>query len=277
MPELPEVEIVARSLSELVEGLEIAAAALHREKLAPAFDPKEFARLLSGGRIDSVGRRGKHILFELSSNRTLIVHLRMSGKFVLLEPHEPNPKFTHAELFFPDERRLVFEDQRHFGYMNIAETDHVSDTPEISKLAPEPFSDDFNREYLTRVLSQTRRPIKDVLLDQSKVCGLGNIYAAESMFLARVNPAVPANRISAIKTGRLFTAIRHVLRESIEQGLKAMLDRTNIENRYFNGSSNGSWLVYDREGQPCVNCGRALKRMKQSGRSTVYCPRCQRK
>lgn len=276
MPELPEVEIVARSLAELVTGRKIEAAALHREKLSPAFPPEAFAERLSGRSIEEIGRRGKHILFGLSGGTTLIVHLRMSGRFSLLGAGEENPRFTHAEFFFSDEERLVFEDQRHFGFMNIAETPHIHETPEIKKLAPEPFSDEFSRDYLKEVLKNTRRPIKDVLLDQTRVCGLGNIYAAESMFLARLHPALPANRISSIKAGRLHTAIRHVLAESIEAALSARLDRSNIENRYFNGSSNGGWLVYDREGEPCVNCGRSLKRIRQSGRSTVFCPRCQK-
>ncbi|QQS42494.1 MAG: bifunctional DNA-formamidopyrimidine glycosylase/DNA-(apurinic or apyrimidinic site) lyase [Acidobacteriota bacterium] len=277
MPELPEVEIVARSLSELVAGRKIAAATLHREKLAPAFPPVSFAEKLSGRTIETIGRRGKHILLGLSGGTTLIVHLRMSGRFSLLGADELNPKFTHAEFFFRDDERLVFEDQRHFGYMNIAETARVHETPEISKLAPEPFSEKFSAEYLKRVLNRTKRPVKDVLLDQTRVCGLGNIYAAESMFLARVNPEMPANRVSSIKAGRLHTAIRHVLAESIEAGLAARLDRSDIENRYFNGSSNGGWLVYSREGEPCVNCGRKLRRIRQSGRSTVFCPGCQRK
>ncbi|HUF05276.1 MAG TPA: bifunctional DNA-formamidopyrimidine glycosylase/DNA-(apurinic or apyrimidinic site) lyase [Aridibacter sp.] len=277
MPELPEVEIVARSLAELVTGRKIAVAALHREKLAPDFSPEEFAERLSGRTVEEIGRRGKHILIGLSEGTTLIVHLRMSGRFSLLRAADENPRFTHAELFFSDEERLVFEDQRHFGYMNIAETPRVHVTPEISKLAPEPLSDEFSREYLKEVLENTKRSVKDVLLDQTKVCGLGNIYAAEAMFLARVNPAIPADRVSAVKAGRLHTAIRHVLAESIDAGLAAGLDRSNIENRYFNGSSNGGWLVYDREGEPCVNCGRRLTRIKQSGRSTVFCTGCQRR
>lgn len=276
MPELPEVEIVSRSLAELVTGRKIVSALLHREKLAPALSPVDFSAKLSGKTIEKIGRRGKHIIVDLSEDATLIVHLRMSGRFVLLRPDEENPKFTHAEFYFADEDRLIFQDQRHFGYMNVVRSDLVAETPEIRKLAPEPLSDEFSREYLRGVLAGTGRPIKDVLLDQTRVCGLGNIYAAESMFLSRIDPAIPSNRISAIKTGRLHIAIRKVLSESIKAGLAARLDRSNIENRYFNGSSNGGWLVYDREGQPCTNCGRTLKRIKQSGRSTVFCPKCQR-
>ncbi len=277
MPELPEVEIVARSLEEAVSGRLIEAAMLHREKLAPAFPPTQFSTRLKGRRIEYISRRGKHILIKLEGEVTLVVHLRMSGRFILLGADEENPAFTHAEFFFPDEQRLVFQDQRHFGYMNISDTGKVCELPEIAKLAPEPFSDAFSRAYLKNVLQHTRRPLKDLLLDQTKVCGLGNIYAAEAMFRSRLHPQKSSNMVSAVKAHRLHDAIRHVLSESIEAGLRSRLDPGNIENRYFNGSSNGGWLVYDREGRPCRICGTDIRRVKQSGRSSYFCPRCQRR
>ena len=277
MPELPEVEIVARSLEETIKGRRIASARLNREKLAPSVPPGRFSSLLSSRTIGSVSRRGKHILVGLSGGVTLVVHLRMSGRFVLLDEGEENPKFTHAEFDFVNGRRLVFQDQRHFGYMNIAATDEVAVLPEIVKLAPEPFSDEFDIGYLRRVLASSRRPLKELLLDQTKVCGLGNIYAAEAMFLARLHPALPASRVSAVKTGRLHRAIIDVLKESVEAGLAKRLDPGNIENRYFNGSSDGDWLVYDREGKLCHRCGSGIRRIVQAGRSSYFCPKCQRK
>ena len=276
MPELPEVEIVARSLKEAVEGRTIISAALHRKLLAPAISPRRFSKLLSGRSIEGVGRRGKHILLDLSGGQTLIVHLRMSGRFILLNAEEENPKFTHAEFTLDGEERLVFQDQRHFGYMNAVHSSAVHEAKELKKLAPEPFSDEFSRDYLKTVLSKTSRVLKEVLLDQTKVCGLGNIYAAEAMFLARLHPALPANKVSPIKTGRLHRAIVDVLRESVEAGLRKRLDPGNIENRYFNGSSASGWLVYDRENEPCERCATPIKRMKQGGRSTCFCPNCQR-
>jgi formamidopyrimidine-DNA glycosylase len=277
MPELPEVEIVARSLNDVVRGRVIADALLHREKLAPSVEPSQFSSNIKGRTIKSVSRRGKHILMNLSGEVTLVVHLRMSGRFILLDADDENPTFTHAEFFFPDEQRLIFQDQRHFGYMNIAATQHLETLPEIAKLAPEPLSGSFNRNYLKSTLKATRRPLKDLLLDQTKVCGLGNIYAAEAMFLARLHPRTISNTVSSVKAHRLHDAIQHVLSESIEAGLSKRLDPGNIENRYFNGSSAGEWLVYDREGAPCHNCRTKIRRVKQSGRSSYFCPRCQRK
>jgi len=277
MPELPEVEIVARSLAEAVKGKKIVSAQLHRKLLAPALSPARFSRQIGGTIITGIGRRGKHILVGLSEDLTLIVHLRMSGRFILISPGEENPRFTHAEFHFENEERLIFEDQRHFGYMNLVETAKLNEAKELCKLAPEPLSDSFSLDYLKKTLRSTARPLKDVLLDQTRVCGLGNIYAAESMFLARLHPAVPSNRVSAIKARRLHMSIREVLSESIESGLRKRLDPGNIENRYFNGSSASGWLVYDRENAPCDRCGTPVRRMRQSGRSSYFCPRCQRK
>lgn len=277
MPELPEVEIVSRSLSDVVKGRKILSARLYRPLLAPAETAESFSSKLADRSVSEISRRGKHILISLSGGVTLIVHLRMSGRFILLDRDTENPRFTHAEFRFLDDERLVFQDQRHFGYMNIAKTSSVHETPELRKLAPEPLSDAFSREYLKHVFQRSARAVKDVLLDQTKVCGLGNIYAAESMFAARIHPEVRARDVSAIKTGRLHSAIRAVLIESIEAGLSRRLDPRNIEDRYFNGSSGGEWLVYGRESGACRRCATPVKRIRQSGRSTFFCPRCQRR
>ena len=141
MPELPEVELVAQSLNNLVKGRKILIAELLRERLAPENQPEDFAGKLKDSTIVSVHRRGKHILFDLDNGQTLIAHLRMSGRFQLLPFERENPKFTHAVFYFADEDRLIFSDQRHFGFMKIVETAHLSEAKEIKKLAPEPFSD----------------------------------------------------------------------------------------------------------------------------------------
>ena len=150
MPELPEVELVAQSLNELVSQRKIIAAELFRERLAPFNSPTDFAARLSNANIRRVHRRGKHILFDLDNGQTLIAHLRMSGRFMLLPLERENPKYTHAAFYFGDETRLVFQDQRHFGLMKIVETVKLFEAKELSKLAPEPFSDDFTPAYFGR-------------------------------------------------------------------------------------------------------------------------------
>ncbi|MEO7658653.1 MAG: DNA-formamidopyrimidine glycosylase family protein, partial [Pyrinomonadaceae bacterium] len=183
MPELPEVELVARSLDKIVKGKKIDSAELLRERLAPDCPPSDFAKRLSSGRINFVHRRGKHILFDLDNNNTLIAHLRMSGRFLHLPVESANPKFAHAIFYLGGGTKLIFDDQRHFGLMKIVETERLGMVESIQKLAPEPFSDEFSTGYLFARLNASKRSLKEFLIDQTKVCGLGNIYAAEVMFL----------------------------------------------------------------------------------------------
>jgi formamidopyrimidine-DNA glycosylase len=277
MPELPEVELVAQSLDKIVKNRTVVAAELLRARLAPANPPEEFARRLKNARINFVHRRGKHILFDLNNSDTLIVHLRMSGRFMLLPAERENPKYTHAAFYFADETRLVFQDQRHFGLMKIVETKNLPETKEIKCLAPEPFSDEFTPEYLRKVLQTSKRSLKEFLLDQTKVCGLGNIYASEAMFLARVNPQIAANQVSPRKANLLFEKIREVLAESIRHGSTLNVDPQNIDGSYYGGGYTNGWRVYDRENEPCAVCAKPIKRIVQSGRSSYFCLKCQKK
>ncbi len=277
MPELPEVELVTKSLNKLVKKRKILTAELLRERLAPKNSPEDFEESLKNAKINFVHRRGKHILFDLDNKKTLMAHLRMSGRFMLLPFERENPKFTHAVFYFEDEERLVFSDQRHFGFMRIIETNNVHNSKELAKLAPEPFSDEFSKDYFRNILRTSQRNLKEFLLDQTKVCGLGNIYAAEAMYLARINPQIPANKVSAIKANRLHKFIKQVLGESIEHGSTLNVDPENIDGSYYGGGYEDHWRVYDREAEPCVNCNTKIKRLKQGGRSSYYCPKCQRK
>jgi len=276
MPELPEVELVARSLDRLVAGRRIEAAKLLRPGLAPENPPREFARALRGARIVRVSRRGKHILAELDSGRVLITHLRMTGRFLLLPARRSLPKHTHALFRLDDGRRLAFTDQRHFGLMKVASAERLAEERELRDLAPEPFSDEFTPDYLAGVLARTRRALKDVLLDQTKVTGLGNIYAAEVLFLARVNPFSTASRLPRRQVTRLHRAILEVLGEAIAHGSTMNVDPENIDGSYFDGGgSQGCWRVYDREGERCHRCKESIQRVAHAGRSTYFCPGCQ--
>jgi formamidopyrimidine-DNA glycosylase len=276
MPELPEVESVARALQTFVAGRTIALAELRRPRLAPDTSPAAFARLLNGRRINFIHRRGKYILFDLTGDQTLITHLRMSGRFLLLPAEIEDPKFTHAVLHLTDGMRLVFDDQRHFGLMKIVDTWELHEAKEIKKLAPEPFSDEFSVEYLTRVSRASKRSLKEFLIDQTKVTGLGNIYACEAMFLAGVHPGIRSNKLSKPRLAKLHASIVATLAEAVAHAEKIAPDPENLEGGYFSGS-NGGWLVYDRQGKPCRTCGTTITRLKQGGRSTYFCPMCQRR
>lgn len=277
MPELPEVEYVTRALERLVSGRRIVAAKLLLRRLAPDISPQQFARSLRGARIKTLGRRGKHILIGLDNGRVLIVHLRMTGGFQYLPPRRHLPKYTHAIFTLDNGRRLVFTDQRQFGLMKIVDAEELSNAKELRSLAPEPFSAEFTPAYLAQTLSRSRRTLKELLLDQKRVVGLGNIYASEAMFLARINPFVKANELSRRRVPRLHRAILDVLNESISFGSSVDLDPENIDGRTYDGPFEERWRVYDREGEPCRVCGSAIRRVAQGGRSTFYCPRCQRR
>lgn len=276
MPELPEVELVAKSLNTLVKNRKITAAELLRERLAPETPPPEFAAKLKNTTVNGVKRRGKHILFDLDSGSTLIAHLRMSGRFMLLPLEVEPPKYTHAVFYLEDETRLIFQDQRHFGYMRIVETSKLNESKEIKKLAPEPFSDEFSTDYFHKVLKASRKSLKELLLDQTKVCGLGNIYASEAMFLARINPQTPANAVSRRKAKVLHEKIKEVLADSIAHGSTMNVDPENIDQSYYGGGYEQSWRVYNRENEPCTVCRTPIERLKQNGRSSYYCPVCQK-
>jgi len=277
MPELPEVELVARSLDRLVAGRRITAARLLQPDIAPETTPRAFARALRGQQVDGVGRRGKLIVFAFEAGPFLLTHLRMTGRFLLLPPEAVLPKHTHAILYLDDERRLVFNDQRRFGRMRVVRADELPYVRQLRTLAPEPFSAEFSPEYLRGVFARTRRAVKEVLLDQTKVTGLGNIYAAEAMFLAGIHPQAQAARIAPRRLARLHCAILQVFDESLAHGSTLNVDPQDIEGSYYAGGYQGRWHVYDRAGEPCVNCGAAIRRIVQANRSTYFCPRCQRR
>ena len=277
MPELPEVEIVARSLDKIVRDRRIAEAELLRPRLAPHTNPLDFAETLRNAAVNFVHRRGKHILFDLDNGWTLITHLRMSGKFMLLHASAPDPKFTHAIFHLGDDSRLVFQDQRHFGLMKIVRTAELNAANEIRKLAPEPLTSEFTFDYLRSVLRASKRTLKEVLLDQTKVCGLGNIYASEAMFLAGADPRVRGFKLSKPKTAALYESIRLVLSDAVAVGIKLPINPEDIGGSIYGNGSEWEWRVYDREGEPCRKCESLLRRIVQGGRSTYFCGRCQRR
>jgi formamidopyrimidine-DNA glycosylase len=272
MPELPEVEHVVRALSPLVVGRRILAAELNLKRIAPNISRPAFARQLRNSVITAVGRRGKYILFQLASGHVLATHLRMTGKFVSLTIDQSLPPYAHVIFYLDDDRRLVFCDMRQFGRMHI----FTKPPRELSTLAPEPLSDEFTEEYFLETLSRSRRPLKQLLLDQTRVLGLGNIYAVEALFLAGVNPKKAANRLSKPRARKLYQAIRDVLQEAIDAGSTLRIDLADGNGSYF-GTAERFWRVYEREGEPCVRCGTKIRRVVQGGRSTYFCPRCQKR
>ncbi|MFZ4984969.1 MAG: bifunctional DNA-formamidopyrimidine glycosylase/DNA-(apurinic or apyrimidinic site) lyase [Blastocatellia bacterium] len=275
MPELPEVEMVVRHLRRLLEGRRIERARLLRARLAPDLTPRQFAARLRGAEIAEVGRRGKHILVQVGGGWTWVIHLRMSGRFLLAEKEMELPPFTHATFELDNGWHLLFTDQRHFGLMMVVRTAELEGVEALRRLGPEPFDDGFSVEYLSARCERSRQPIKLLLLDQSKVVGLGNIYAAEALHRAGIDPRLEARQLSPRRLTRLHAEIREVLREAIEAGSTLNTDPREVYGRYGSGAFEENWRVYDREGDPCPGCGEAVQRFTQGGRSTYYCAVCQ--
>lgn len=277
MPELPEVEHVVRALRRAVLGRQIVAIEIRLAKLISPTSTSIFNRKLKNARIESIGRRGKYILIELDSNRVLAVHLRMTGQFRVLMPDDPLPPHAHAIFYLDDERRLVFRDQRQFGVMKLVARSQLSKTKGIKELAPEPFSDDFSVAYLKETFARSRRTLKTLLLDQTRVLGLGNIYAAEALFRARMNPFKIASELSSRRVERLHQAIRDVLRAAVSGNSASRINLENPDGFSYGEAFGRVWQVYEREGEPCFKCGTRIRRLTHGGRSTYWCPRCQRR
>lgn len=283
MPELPEVETVRRGLLCVMEGKVIAQAAVNRDGLRWPF-PVGMALRLSGTRVIALRRRSKYILADLSSGETLLIHLGMSGRMLIsgealgaFHHHHPVPqKHDHVVLDMQGGARVTFNDARRFGAMDLVPTVSAERHPLLAALGPEPLGNDFNEAYLIARLAHRNTPIKSALLDQHIVAGLGNIYVCETLFRARLAPQRKAGDLTAREVAALVPTIREVLTESIEAGGSSLRDFRQADGEL--GYFQHSFRVYGREDQPCVTpgCCGLVARIVQSGRSSFYCPQCQR-
>ncbi len=278
MPELPEVEMVVRHLRPLLVARRLERVDLRRARLAPELSVRQFATRLRRGEVEAVERRGKHILVHLSTGWTWMTHLRMSGRFLFVEAvhaQEFEAAHTHLVVELDGGDQLQFADPRHFAWMTVVRRGEWAEHAALRKLAPEPFDEAFSREYLEEQCRRSQLAIKLFLLNQERVCGLGNIYAAEALHRAGIDPRRPASRIAPERIGRLHAEILAVLREAIEVGSTLETDPREIYGRYGAGAFEENWRVYDREGQSCPACEGTISRLTQGGRSTYFCPGCQ--
>jgi formamidopyrimidine-DNA glycosylase len=268
VPELPEVETTVRGLDKVLLGRRIARVELRRADLRRAF-PADLGQRLSGATVTGLGRRGKFGLIHTSRGDTLVFHLGMSGKW-RVDPAEAHPH-DHLLIETDDGRRLALNDPRRFGSVDLVPTAEVAQWGPLGELGPEPT--DLDPSTLARQLHGRSAPIKALLLDQRIVAGLGNIYASEALHRAGIHPARAGGKISRQRLEKLVGAIRAVIAEAIEAGGSTLRDyaRPDGELGYF----SARFSVYDREGGQC-RCGGTIRRIVQGGRSTFYCPRCQR-
>ena len=283
MPELPEVETVRRGLEPVMTRRQIIEAQVNRPDLRWPL-PKDMANRLTGAEILRLRRRSKYILADLSTAETLIIHLGMSGRMSVsgakvgdfYHDHQPAQKHDHIVLELAGGARVIFNDPRRFGMMDLAPTARADAHPLLAKLGPEPLGNAFDETYLVEALKGKGSPIKTALLDQSIVAGLGNIYVCEALHRTGISPVRKAGKISAPRVGVLVPVIRDVLSEAIEAGGSSLRDYRQADGEL--GYFQHNFRVYDREDAPCAtpDCGGKIKRIVQSGRSTFYCPQCQR-
>lgn len=274
MPELPEVETIRRSLESLVTGLSFTEVGLMTPKIVRSPSPQDFIDNLTGKKIRRIGRRGKYLLVNLSENLTLAIHLRMTGRLVYAPRETPANKHTHAIFRLSNGSALFYSDMRRFGRMSLMETGRLDAWPGLRDLGIEPLDEGFTRDYLKKELKRRRTRIKPLLLDQTFLAGLGNIYADEALHRARISPEKPASNLTPREIARLYTAIREVLEEGIANRGTSFKDY--VDGLGQSGSNQETLRVYNREGKPCLSCGKPVTRVKLGGRSSYYCPKCQK-
>ena len=287
MPELPEVETVRIGLSKFLPGKTVQAVHFDWPKSFPNA-PSDVEQFLIGSHIIEVRRRAKVLLIELNSGYTLVIHLKMTGQLVYRGEHErfgaghPNEslvhdlpdKTTHVHFDFTDGSHLFFNDQRKFGWVRLMPTIEVPNLDFFLKVGPEPLSDDFtSTDFIQRLMRRKKSNIKAVLLDQTVIAGIGNIYADEGLWAAKIHPATLVQDVPEAKLRKLYTDLRAVLRLSIEKGGSTDRNYVNAEGK------RGSYLtfanVFRREGKPCPRCGTAIIKTRVAGRGTHTCPHCQ--
>jgi formamidopyrimidine-DNA glycosylase len=274
VPELPEVETVRTRLAPDVEGRTIARARVDDTRLVRPELPASIAGALTGARIERVERRGKYLLLRLESGETLAVHLRMTGNLLRRAAGDEPPRFVRAELELDDGSFVAYTDIRRFGTWELLRDRAEADAFIDGRLGPEPFSDEFSPTFLFDALHRRAAPVKSVLLDQRVVAGLGNIYADESLWAAKIHPELPASRLRRPDAERLHGTIREALAAGIAAQGASIRDYRMPDGGH--GSAQERFAAYGRTGEPCPRCGTPIRRLVVGQRGTHVCPHCQR-
>jgi formamidopyrimidine-DNA glycosylase len=274
MPELPEVETIRRSLDGRLTGRRVTGVRVGDfQGVLNGDDPSSFSTRLSGRSIIGTRRRGKYILIDLDDGSLLLIHLRMTCNLVLLSASDPPLRFQHLAVQLDDGSELRFSDQRKFGRVVHLPPDSLATLD--GKVGTEPLSSNFTAELLGNQLARRSAAIKSALLDQRLVAGIGNIYADEALFRARIHPLRPANSLTSLEIRRLHRAIRQVLREGIENRGTSISHYRDGNGDEGDNQSNLRVYGRGRDGQPCLRCGRPLGFVVIGGRSSHYCNHCQ--
>jgi formamidopyrimidine-DNA glycosylase len=277
MPELPEVETVARDLHAALRGWQVVSVDVRQPAVIAAPDPEAFAAGLVGRTVHAVRRRAKYIVVDLTGDDHLVVHLRMTGRLVLAEADAAPQKHTHVVLTLRngagEERALHFHDTRRFGRLWLLDAAGLDAL--FAPLGPEPLADAFSRQDLAAILAGRPAKLKPLLLDQTRLAGLGNIYVDEVLFHAGLNPTWQAKSLSAAEVDRLYEAIRQVLGQAVDHRGTSLSDAEYRDAQGNKGGHQDHVAVFRQQGRPCPRCGAVIQRTRLSGRGTHYCPQCQ--
>ena len=288
MPELPEVEVVKKSLQRNIVGLTIKKVLINNKNLRYKINAKDF-RLLSNKKIKSIQRRSKYILINLTKNITILVHLGMTGKFNLQEENKINKnlsffynrnkriiKHDHVVFIFKEKKKLIYNDVRRFGFIKIFLENKIVNNPHFQHLGPEPLSKNFNLDYFKKNILNKKRNIKDILMDQNFVSGLGNIYVNEILYFSGINPTKLVNNLNHEEIKKILSYTGKILKQSIKLGGSSIKDFEHSDGKQ--GKFQQKFTVYNRKGLKCVknNCKKLVKKKIISQRATYYCESCQK-
>lgn len=274
MPELPEVETVRRSLCALLPHKKIAAAEIFKPQIIAMGDDKAFAALI-GQEFAAFDRRGKYLIFTMSGGGRMVVHLRMTGKLLYNKERQPREKHDHLCFAFADGSELVYNDTRAFGRFWLTDEAGLAGISGLASLGLEPLNEAFSAAYWReQIKRRPRAQVKAALLDQHIVAGLGNIYADEVLFRAGVHPEQKAGALTAEDDERLVCAMREILREAIAN--RGTTFRDYVDGNNQKGGYQQLLRVFQKKGEPCPNCGTPIERIKVAGRSSYFCPNCQK-
>jgi formamidopyrimidine-DNA glycosylase len=274
MPELPEVETIRRALSQHLPGRRIEKIRVRDPRLRSPVDSRKLKRLAVGQPIRDINRRAKYLLIELANDCKLIIHLGMSGKLLLLPATPSFEKHDHLIFSLDNHTELRFRDPRRFGLVDAIKSADFDHDPRFTHLGVEPLEATTRARLLYGHASHLKKPIKNLLMDSTFIVGVGNIYANEALFYAGIHPFTPAHDLSLADWQRLLGAVKRVLRRAIEKGGTTLNDFVNSDGEM--GYFQLSLAVYDQEGNGCPKCRTKIERVVQVGRSTYFCPHCQR-
>ena len=274
MPELPEVETVRRSLLTTLPGRTVTEIQVRDARLRAPVDEEKLNELIAGRRVTDLSRRAQYLIIHFDRARRLVIHLGMSGQLLLVPAGQVFDKHDHIILSLDDGLELRFRDPRRFGMVVAMGESEMNEFAPLKQLGPEPLAADCKADYLFERSRGMKQPVKNFLMDQRVIVGVGNIYASESLFLAGIHPLKPAGRISRARWQRLLAAIKRVLRDAIRQGGTTLTDFRDSQGNA--GYFQVALRVYGRKGEPCRTCQATIRAQVVAGRSTFFCPRCQR-